>query len=84
MEKRAKFSTWYIFLAIWAVLIIHGVIVQSFQVKTIPYSEFLSSLEKGKIEEITITQNQIQGKRKNIAGAVEKQQTFNKGLHLQE
>jgi cell division protease FtsH len=76
MEKRIKFSTWYVFLAIWAVLIIHGFIVQSFQVKTIPYSDFLSSLAKGEIEEITITQNHIQGKRKNGAASVEKPQTF--------
>jgi len=76
MEKRTKFSTWYVFLAIWAVLIIHGFIVQSFEVKTIPYSDFLSSLAKGEIEEITITQNHIQGKRKNGTEGVEKPQTF--------
>jgi cell division protease FtsH len=75
MEKRTKFSTWYVFLAIWAVLIIHGFIVQSFQVETIPYSDFLTSLANGEIEEIAITQNHIQGKRKTAAG-IEKEQTF--------
>ncbi len=77
MEKRFKFSVWYVLLALWAVLIIHNVIVQTFQVKTIPYSEFLTSLEKGEIEEIAITQRHIQGKIKSISDAIEKPKTFN-------
>jgi cell division protease FtsH len=77
MEKRVKFSAWYVFLALWAVLIIHSLIVQTFQVKTIPYSEFLSSLERGEIEEVAITQNHIKGKMKKTDDAIEKPQTFN-------
>jgi cell division protease FtsH len=77
MEKRFKFSAWYLFLAVWAVLVIHSFIVQTFQVKTIPYSEFLTSLERGEIEEIAITQNHIQGKIRNADDAIEKLQTFN-------
>jgi cell division protease FtsH len=77
LEKRFKFSAWYVFLAVWAVLIIHNYIVQTFQVKTIPYSEFLISLEKGEIEDIAITQNHIQGKIKDTADAIEKPKTFN-------
>jgi cell division protease FtsH len=77
MEKRFKFSAWYVFLAVWAVLIIHSFIVQTFQVTTIPYSEFLISLDKGEIEEIAITQSHIQGKIKNTADAIQKPKTFN-------
>jgi cell division protease FtsH len=77
MEKKVKFSAWYVFLAVWAVLIIHNFIVQTFQVKTIPYSEFLSSLENNQIEEISITQNHIQGKIKTTADVIGKPQTFN-------
>lgn len=76
MEKRFKFSAWYVFLAVWAVLIIHNFIVLTFQVKTIPYSEFLTSLDKGEIEEIAITQNHIKGKIKNTADAIKKPKTF--------
>lgn len=64
MEKRTQFSVWYVFLAIWAVLIIQNIIVQTFQIKTIPYSEFIAALEKGQIEEIAISQTHIQGEMK--------------------
>jgi cell division protease FtsH len=77
MEKRVKFSAWYVFLALWAVLIIHSFIVQTFQVKTIPYSEFLMLLDKGEIEDIAITQNYIQGTIKNTSDSIKKPQTFN-------
>ena len=76
MEKRTKFSVWYVFLAIWAVLIIHNIIVQTFQVKTIPYSEFLTSLENGQIAEVMITQNHIQGKYIPAKEGVEKERAF--------
>ncbi len=76
MEKRMKFSVWYVFIAIWAVLLIHNMIVQTYQVKTIPYSEFLLSLEKGDIEEVYITQSHIQGKMKTPAGITDKPAKF--------
>jgi len=40
MEKRFKFSAWYVFLAARAVLIIDSFIVQTFQVTTIPTASF--------------------------------------------
>ena len=76
MEKRMKFSAWYVFIAVWAVLLIHNMIVQTYQIKTIPYSEFLLSLEKGEIEEIYITQSHIQGKMKTPAGITDKPGKF--------
>ncbi|UCD36552.1 MAG: ATP-dependent zinc metalloprotease FtsH [Nitrospiraceae bacterium] len=71
-----KFSAWYVFLAIWAVLIIHNIISQTFQVKTISYSEFLGALDKGEIAEVAITQTHIQGKMKTVDSGIEKEQTF--------
>lgn len=62
MEKHTKFSVWYVLLGIWAVLIIHNLLFSLFAIETIPYSEFLELVEQGKVAEVAITQNQIQGK----------------------
>ena len=62
MEKHHKFSIWYVFLGIWAVLILHNLLVSTLSVRTIPYSEFLELLKQGKVSEVAITSNQIQGK----------------------
>ena len=64
MQKHHKFSIWYVLLGIWAVLIVHNLLVSAFAIKTIPYSEFLSSLKEGKVIEVAIRANQIQGKIK--------------------
>ncbi|MEW6262983.1 MAG: ATP-dependent zinc metalloprotease FtsH [Thermodesulfobacteriota bacterium] len=62
MEKQTRFSIWYILLAFWAVMIIQSFINQAFEIKHVPYSEFMTALESGRIVEIAITQNRIQGK----------------------
>ncbi|MGD8291239.1 MAG: ATP-dependent zinc metalloprotease FtsH, partial [Desulfobacterales bacterium] len=62
MQKHHKFSIWYVLLGIWAVLIVHNLLVSAFAIKTIPYSEFLNLLKEGKIVEVAIRANQIQGK----------------------
>ena len=62
MERQHKFSIWYILLGIWGVLIIHNMIFSALSIKTIPYSEFLKLVKEGKVSEVAITQNQIQGR----------------------
>ena len=71
MEKHHKFSIWYVLLGIWAVLILHNLLVSSLSVRTIPYSEFLELLKQGKVAEVAITSNQIQGKMKAEGGGLE-------------
>jgi cell division protease FtsH len=65
MEKRQKFSIWYVLLGIWFVLLLQNSITTMFAVKTIPYSEFLKLLKENKVIEVAITANQIQGKLKD-------------------
>jgi ATP-dependent Zn protease len=60
MEKRHKFSIWYILVGVWIVLIIHNALYSVFSIETIPYSEFLQLVKKGRVAEVAITQNQIQ------------------------
>jgi len=65
MERQHKFSIWYILLGIWGVFIIHNMIFSALSIKTIPYSEFLKLVKEGKVSEVAITQNQIQGRLLN-------------------
>jgi cell division protease FtsH len=62
MEKRHKFSIWYVLLGIWIVLILQNYITAMFAIKTIPYSEFLRLLKENKVVEVAISANQIEGK----------------------
>jgi len=64
MEKQHKFSIWYILVAVWIVLILQNLIVQMFAVERIPYSAFVTALQDGRIVEVSITQDRIQGKLK--------------------
>jgi cell division protease FtsH len=71
LEKEHKFSIWYVLIGIWIVLIIQSYIASMFALKTIPYSQFMSLLKQGKIVEIAVTENQIQGKMKGSEGQTE-------------
>jgi cell division protease FtsH len=71
MDKKQKFSMWYIILGIWAVLIIHNMIYSALAIKTVPYSEFLKLLKENKVSEVAIGTNQIQGKIRGDQGASE-------------
>ncbi|MGD8522748.1 MAG: ATP-dependent zinc metalloprotease FtsH [Desulfobacterales bacterium] len=76
MEKKQKFSIWYVLLGIWFVLIIQNYLVSTFAIKTIPYSEFLKLLKENKVAEVAIGANQIQGKLKDGEGETAKKIMF--------
>jgi cell division protease FtsH len=71
MERHHKFSIWYLVFGIWVVLILQSYLATVFSIKTIPYSEFLQLLKDGKVTEIAVSVNQIQGKIKSEAGKEE-------------
>jgi cell division protease FtsH len=75
LEKRYKFSLWYILIGIWIVLIAQSYLSSMFVVETIPYSLFLDSVKSGKVREIAISQNEIQGKLLTREGKVLKFKT---------
>jgi cell division protease FtsH len=62
MQKHHKFSIWYVLLGVWFVLILQNYIASIYAIPTIPYSQFLTLLQQGKVAEIAISANQIQGK----------------------
>src|SRR5512136_1431401 len=69
MEKHHKFSIGYAVLAMWGVLILQSYIASMLATEMIPYSRFLDLLKSGKIVEVAVTANQIQGKMKVDGGA---------------
>ncbi len=64
MQKHYKFSIWYVLLGIWVVLIVQNYIASMFAAQVIPYSQFLNLLKAGRVTEIAVTANRIQGKMK--------------------
>ncbi|HZR71234.1 MAG TPA: ATP-dependent zinc metalloprotease FtsH [Burkholderiales bacterium] len=67
MEKRTQFTVWYVIVAVIGVLWLRDLWVTATQVQPIPYSEFQQQLKDGKISEIAISDNLIQGSYKDAA-----------------
>ncbi|RPI46093.1 MAG: AAA family ATPase, partial [Betaproteobacteria bacterium] len=61
MEKQTQFNVWYFVIATIAVLYMADAWKQYRQVEPIPYSEFQNLLKAGKVKEIAILDNYIQG-----------------------
>ena len=76
MEKHHKFSIWYVLIAVWIVLILQNTISQKFRIQQITYSEFIKALQNGKVVEIAITQDRIQGKMRTTKDGQEVEKTF--------
>jgi cell division protease FtsH len=64
MERQTQFNLWYFVLAALAVLWLHSVWVEMRTVEPITYSEFVDYLKEGKIEEVVVRQNTVEGKFK--------------------
>lgn len=65
MNQKTKFNIWYVFIAVWGVLLFHSLWMQTQQIEQIPYSQFETYLKDGRIEEVQISQDYIQGKLKD-------------------
>ncbi|MBC2735033.1 MAG: ATP-dependent zinc metalloprotease FtsH [Desulfobacteraceae bacterium] len=76
MEKQHKFSLWYVLLGVWLVLLLHNMIASALMVENIPYSEFVKLVKEGKVAEIAISENDIQGRMIPSDGSSEKGALF--------
>ena len=61
MEKQTQFNLWYLVVAVLAIMWIREAWVNMTQVEPIPYSEFQRHLKEGRIKEISISSNLVQG-----------------------
>ncbi len=64
MDKKTAFNLWYVIAAVLGVLILQDLWTSYQEVEPVPYSEFERYLEKGKIAEVTITNERLIGRIK--------------------
>jgi cell division protease FtsH len=61
MERQTQFNLWYLIIAVLAVMWLHGLWQEARTVEPITYSEFVGYLKEGKIAEVTIRENVVEG-----------------------
>jgi cell division protease FtsH len=61
MDKKSHFNAWYVMIAVLAMLLVQAIFQQSRQTEYLPYSQFKSYLESGKVGDLTITESRILG-----------------------
>ena len=61
MDRKIRFNIWYVFIALWGVILLHNLWLQATQIEQIPYSQFQAYLDEDLIEEIRVSNNYIQG-----------------------
>lgn len=64
MNKKISFSIWYVFLAIWAVILIHDFIHAVQNIEELPYSEVKNLVLAGKVAEVAVSSHTLTGKLK--------------------
>jgi cell division protease FtsH len=62
MRKNTRINFTYVFLALWAVLILHSIWLQTTRLEQIPYSQFQTYLAEGRVEDVRIGRESIRGK----------------------
>jgi cell division protease FtsH len=61
MNKQAQFHVWYLILAIISVVAIQQFWARSQQIDVVPYSQFLDDLKGGKLAEVRVSGDYIEG-----------------------
>ncbi len=71
VNNKISFSIWYVFLAIWAVILVHDFIQAMQRIEELPYSDFRTLVAADKVEEVTVTHQALTGKLKQEESAKE-------------
>ena len=61
MDKRVQFHLWYVVAAVIGIILLQQLWMQTTQVDILPYSEFLDDLKGGKIAEVRVSGNYMEG-----------------------
>ena len=69
MDKKTQFNIWYVILAVFGVLFLQNLWMESQTVERLPYSVFEEKLKAGQVARIYVKQNTIEGELKAQAGA---------------
>ncbi|MCS6318061.1 MAG: ATP-dependent zinc metalloprotease FtsH [Nitrospira sp.] len=62
--KQRQFSIWYMFIALWVLILLQSYPPSFFNPTEIPYSEFKESVAAGKVTEVAVSPQIIHGKLK--------------------
>ena len=62
--KQKQFSIWYVFIALWALMLFQIFVTPYFNPTEVPYSEFKAAVNAGKVEEVSISSTIIHGRMK--------------------
>ena len=60
-QPQMKFGIWYALLAVWLIIFVGDFIQYQKNVDSVPYSQFLSYVDEGKISEVAISADRIDG-----------------------
>ena len=63
--KQRQFSIWYMFIALWVLMLIQMFLPSFFNPTEIPYSEFKEAVAAGTVTEISVSPHVIHGKMKD-------------------
>ena len=63
--KQRQFSIWYMFIALWVLMLIQMFLPSFFNPTEIPYSEFKEAVGAGNVTEISVSTHVIHGKMKD-------------------
>ncbi|WP_315776763.1 MULTISPECIES: ATP-dependent zinc metalloprotease FtsH [unclassified Bradyrhizobium] len=61
MTKQTRFNFWYAIVAIFVAMMIHNAWTSYRQVAVIPYSQFQDLLSAGKVKEVGVSENYLEG-----------------------
>ncbi|HET6370688.1 MAG TPA: ATP-dependent zinc metalloprotease FtsH [Nitrospiria bacterium] len=63
-KKKVTFSIWYLLIAFWVLLLLQSLMTHALKPKELIYSDFKEAVAADKVEEVSVSQNTIQGKLK--------------------
>ncbi len=61
MDKRVQFHIWYVVAAVIGIIILQQLWMQETQLTVLPYSEFLEDLQAGKVAEVRVSGDYVEG-----------------------
>jgi cell division protease FtsH len=61
MDRKAQFHIWYFIAAIFGILLLQDLWQAYRAVELVPYSQFQSYLEQGRVDNVVVTENHITG-----------------------
>jgi len=61
VDQRARINLWYVLVAVFSIYFLQSLLVERQTTEVIPYSEFENYLNEGRISEITIAEDYVQG-----------------------